>query len=92
MTNNFDFDREEQELIKSFENNEWKSDNTPKRLKELQFYIKNTLEQNEEITLSLSTSDLESLQTKAMEDGISSQTLIASILHKYVTGRLIEKT
>jgi len=34
---------------------------------------------------------LEELQTRAVEDGIPYQTLISSILHQFVTGRLIER-
>lgn len=34
--------------------------------------------------------DLEELKVKALEEGMPSQTLISSILHKYVLGRLIE--
>jgi predicted DNA binding CopG/RHH family protein len=90
MINNFD--AEEQELLTSFENNEWKSEKTQERLQTLKSYLHTTLAQNQEITLSLSKLDLESLQTLAKKDGISYQTLIASILHKYVTGSLIEKT
>lgn len=89
-TNNFDL--EEQEILTSFENNEWTSDKTPERLHIVQVYLHTTLAQDKEITLSLSTLDLESLQTKAIEDGIPFQTLISSILHKYVTGKLVEKT
>jgi hypothetical protein len=32
------------------------------------------------------------LQARALEEGIPYQTLIASVLHKYVSGRLVEKT
>ncbi len=35
--------------------------------------------------------DLEALQKKALREGIPYQTLIASILHKYVSGSLAEK-
>lgn len=30
-------------------------------------------------------------QTRALEEGVPYQTLIASLLHKYVSGRLVEK-
>jgi len=33
---------------------------------------------------------LQDVQVKAMQEGIPYQTLIASVLHKYVTGRLTE--
>jgi hypothetical protein len=34
--------------------------------------------------------DLNDIQVKALEEGVPYQTLIASVLHKYVTGRLAE--
>lgn len=41
------------------------------------------------INIRLSSQDLEQLQIKAMEEGIPYQSLIASVLHKYVTGQLV---
>lgn len=43
------------------------------------------------INIRLSSGDLSDIQVKALEEGIPYQTLIASILHKYVTGRLAER-
>ena len=39
----------------------------------------------------ISDSGLEGIKLKAVEEGIPYQTLVASIIHKYVTGRLTEK-
>ena len=39
----------------------------------------------------LSSPDLMDIQARALEEGIPYQTLIASVLHKYLSGRLIEK-
>ena len=43
------------------------------------------------INIRLSSGDLSDIQAKALEEGIPYQTLIASVLHKYVTGRLAER-
>lgn len=43
------------------------------------------------INIRLSTPDLMDIQAQALEAGIPYQTFIASILHKYASGRLIEK-
>lgn len=43
------------------------------------------------VNIRLSTGDLQDIQIKALEEGMPYQTLIASILHKYVTGRLAER-
>jgi thiamine biosynthesis protein ThiC len=44
------------------------------------------------INIRLSAGDLRDTQVKAMQEGMPYQTLIASVLHKYVTGRLAEKS
>lgn len=43
------------------------------------------------INVRISKRDVEALKTKALEEGIPYQTLVTSILHKYVTGRIVEK-
>jgi predicted DNA binding CopG/RHH family protein len=44
------------------------------------------------VNIRMPARDLEELQVRAMQEGLPYQTLIASILHKYVTGRLVTKT
>ena len=82
--------QEEQEILESYENDEWISIITPERITELKSQAKATLAKDKRITLRLSSLDLEAIQSKAIEEGIPYQTLISSILHKYVTGRLVE--
>jgi len=43
------------------------------------------------VNIRLSAADLMDIQARAYEEGVPSQTLIASVLHKYVSGRLHEK-
>ena len=43
------------------------------------------------VNVRLSSPDLMDIQTRAAEEGVPYQTLIASVLHKFVTGRFIEK-
>jgi len=45
---------------------------------------------DQRINIRLSTGDLRDIQAKALQQGLPYQTLIASVLHKYVTGRLAE--
>jgi predicted DNA binding CopG/RHH family protein len=82
--------QEEQETLDSYERDEWQSVATSERIAQLQSYAKATLTKDKKITLRLSSLDVEALQAKAIEEGIPYQTLISSILHKYVTGRLVE--
>jgi predicted DNA binding CopG/RHH family protein len=87
-----ELDNEEQELLASFEAGEWQTAKTPERLLELQSYAEATITKDRRITLRVSSMDLEGIQTRAIEEGIPYQTLISSILHKYVTGRLVDRS
>jgi predicted DNA binding CopG/RHH family protein len=42
------------------------------------------------INIRLSTPDLMDIQARALEEGMPYQTLIASVLHKFVSGRFVE--
>ncbi len=56
--------------------------------------IENILERakkNRSISLRISNYDLEKLKEKANNEGVPYQTLISSILHKYITNQLYEK-
>jgi predicted DNA binding CopG/RHH family protein len=50
-----------------------------------------TFRKDQRITIRISGRDLNALRQRALVEGIPYQTLVASILHKYVDGRLIEK-
>lgn len=89
MTNNIR--QSETEMIESVENGEWKSipniDDMKKRLMQA---AAETAIADYRINLSLSKRDVEVFKTKALEEGIPYQMLMTSILHKYITGKLIE--
>ena len=85
-------DNEEQELFQSLESGEWESvDNLKNEIIQHQEVAKNTLRKDKRINIRLSSNDLESLRTSAVEMGLSYQTLVSSVLHQYVTGRLIQR-
>ncbi len=80
-------DKEEKELIESFEKGEWKSI----KKKEQKTYIeaaKVSLTKNKRINIRLTTKDYHDIQIKAIEEGIPYQTLISSLIHKYNKGEL----
>ncbi len=86
----YKLDKEEQELLDSIENDEWVSvDNLQLKIKEHQEIAKNTLKKDKRINIRLSSFDLEALKTNAVEMGLPYQTLVSSILHQYVSGRLV---
>ena len=84
-------DKEEKELLKSYEKDKWKSikDLEKKRL-EYQSYAKNTAAKNKRINIRLTEKDLSNLKAKSLEEGMPYQTLVASIIHKYVSGKFKE--
>lgn len=49
-----------------------------------------TFLKDKRINIRLSTPDLMDIQARALEEGMPYQTLIASVLHKFVSGRLVE--
>ncbi len=84
-------DDEEKDLIESIERGEWKSvKNLEKEIKKHQQYAKNTLRKDKRVNIRITSRDLEALQTRAVEDGIPYQTLMGSVLHRFIAGRLIE--
>jgi predicted DNA binding CopG/RHH family protein len=49
-----------------------------------------TFRKDRRLNTRLSSKDLEAIQKQALAEGLPYQTLIASLLHKYATGRLKE--
>ncbi|MDF5719741.1 MAG: antitoxin [Rhizonema sp. PD37] len=84
-------DDEEKEILESFDSGEWESVGDPNRLAQLQSYANGTIAKDKRITLRLSSMDFDAIQAKAIVEGIPYQTFISGILHKYITGRLIER-
>ena len=84
--------QEERELRTAVERGEWRSVKDLEKVRaRYQGYARATLKKDRRINIRLSTNDLETLQMLAIEEGIPYQTLIASILHKYVSGSLVER-
>jgi predicted DNA binding CopG/RHH family protein len=84
--------KNEKDLMKSIENNEWKSVVNLEEMKnQLKSAAKNTLLKDQRMNIRIAKRDLEGLKTRALEEGLPYQTLVSSILHKYVTGKLREK-
>jgi predicted DNA binding CopG/RHH family protein len=91
--NKVKMDKEERDLLETYERGEWQSignfENEAQRYKE---YARATFRKDARINIRISSKDLEALQKRALEEGIPYQTLIASVLHKYVSGRLMERS
>lgn len=64
---------------------------TEKEKELLQQAARNTLNKDKRINIRISSRDLGSLQRRANRYGMPYQTLISSILHRYVSGDLQEQ-
>lgn len=82
----------EQEILNAFERGKLKSIATKGELEKLKAAARATAIKDRRVNIRLSSIDLSDIQVKAMEEGVPYQTLIASVLHKFVTGRLAEKS
>jgi len=85
-------DKEEQNLIESLERDNWKSVKDLEKWKNnLSKTASNTLTKDQRINIRIAKNDLDGIKLKAMEEGLPYQTLVASIIHKYVDGKLTDK-
>jgi predicted DNA binding CopG/RHH family protein len=86
-------DLEEKTLAESVERGEWGSIRDLRRQrKRYQKYAEATLRKDRRVNIRISGKDLSAIQKRAVEEGLPYQTLIASLLHKYAAGRLIERS
>ena len=82
---------EEQDILESYERGEWQTvTGVIQERKKLQDAAKKTLGKDARINIRMSSKDLGDVQVFAAQEGIPYQTMISSIIHKYVSGRLIE--
>lgn len=84
-------DEDEREILSAYENGQLESVATKSELARFKAAARATALKDRRVNIRLSSGDLSDIQVKALEEGIPYQTLIASVLHKYVTGRLAEQ-
>lgn len=81
----------EEEILASFERGEWQSvPNLNAELARFASMASASLIKDKRVNIRISSRDLEDIQAKAAEEAIPYQTLMSSVLHKFVTGRLVE--
>jgi predicted DNA binding CopG/RHH family protein len=82
---------DEKEILESVERGEWGRAKGAKREQARHVrYAKATFRKDRRLNIRLSSKDLEAIQKRALAEGLPYQTLIASVLHKYASGRLKE--
>jgi len=81
---------DERGLLDSLESGEYESVLTDERRKELEAAATHTFKKDKRINIRISNRDLTAIQTKASEEGLPYQTLVSSIIHKYISGSLLD--
>jgi predicted DNA binding CopG/RHH family protein len=85
-------DEEEEDLIDSIEQDEWKSaDSKDSHKGRAVRFADATMRKDKRMNIRISERDLRNLKTKAMEEGLPYQTLVSMIIHKYLSGHLEER-
>jgi len=77
---------EDQEMLEAFEAGEFESDLKDERRTQLAKLAEETIRKDKRINIRISSRDLDALQRRAMEEGLPYQSLVSSVLHKYVSG------
>lgn len=84
---NHNLNSEEQIIEDNLENFESVSDEKRNRIES----IIETTKKNKAISMRMSAFDLDLLKEKAQREGMPYQTLLNTIVHKYVTNQLVDK-
>lgn len=81
----------DKKLMESIEKGEWKSvSNLNLYKKQLSEAARKTMLKDQRMNIRIAKRDLDRLKVRALEHGIPYQTLVSSILHKYLSGKLKE--
>jgi predicted DNA binding CopG/RHH family protein len=84
-------DSEEKEILDAFESGKLKRvKNRENEIERHKRVAETTFRKDSRINIRISSKDLRALQKRALAEGIPYQTLVASILHKFVEGQLSE--
>jgi len=82
----------EKDIIESYEKGDLRSTSHSKtEFEKYRSAARATFVKDRRVNIRLSSPDMMDIQARAIEEGIPYQTLIASVLHKFVSGRLVEK-
>lgn len=81
----------ESEVLQAYEAGKLRPIASKAELARLRAGARATAIKDKRVNIRLSSVDLLDIQARALEEGLPYQTLIASVLHKYATGKLAEK-
>ncbi len=86
------YTKEELEIVDYIENKNPKSVSDVKsKMQHIKSAVTDKYTKRKAIYVKVLESDLEKLKARALEEGMPYQTLLNSVLHKYITGQLVDK-
>ena len=91
MKTEHQLDRDELEILAAYDAGELESVASKDEIEKLRAAARATGTKDRRVNIRLSSADVRDVQALALREGLPYQTLIASILHEYVTGRLVER-
>lgn len=87
----YQLDPEEQEILEAFEQGILNPiPDAEAHIQEAKAIARNTLNKTKRINLRLTERDYQLAHVRAIEEGLPYQTLLSSVIHKYLTGRLVD--
>ena len=86
-------DSEEKEIMESIETMDIKNLETPTKEEQekIKTAAKEFMKTNTKMNIRIDPFELEKIKEQAALEGLKYQTFIKSVLHKYITGQLVEK-
>ena len=86
-------DKEEQDLMEAYEAVDMSKINSPseKEQKELKSAAQEFIKKETKMNIRIDAYELEKIKEYANQEGLRYQTFVKSVLHKYITGQLVEK-
>ena len=83
---------EERDILKRFERDELRSaPGAEREIEAARQAARNTFNKTKRVNLRVTERDFNLAHSRAREEGIPYQTLLSSVIHKYLSGRLTEK-
>lgn len=83
---------EERSILSSVERGEWRTvRNAAKEKHRYEAAARATVRKDKRVNIRMTERDLTRFQKQAEEEGLPYQTLISSVLHKFINGRLVQQ-
>ena len=84
--------KEEKDFLDSVERGEWRRiPDFPREAARYREAARATLRKDKRVNIRMTERDLVRFQKTSVHEGLPYQTLISSVLHKFINGRLVEK-